>query len=74
MSRSGLDREGINMSEQLKYVSPEYQARLERLAALLMTPVQTEAVRPEPIVLERTDMGQQDFNRWCDQGTYLERL
>ncbi len=57
--------------DQLKHVSPEYQEQLRQLATNLMA---NRAVQEE-VVLERTQVAQQDFdrNRWESCGEYLER-
>lgn len=45
------------MAEQLKYVSPEYQARLDDLAGTLMKRFGGVAVGSEPTVLFESEMG-----------------
>ncbi len=64
--------------EQQKHVSPEYKKQLELLATNLTERFRQEVEIVNPLSiprdeLERTNIAQQDFNRWCDQGTYLER-
>jgi hypothetical protein len=63
----------------MEHVSPSYEQQLESLARTLTERFKQEVVIVNPLSIprdesiERTDIAQQDFNRWCDQGTYLDR-
>lgn len=64
---------------ELEHVSTEYQEQLESLARTLTERFRQEVEIINPLSiprdeLERTDIAQQGFNRWCDMGNYTTEI